>query len=165
MNRKHLYQIILTFLLATAFASCNNKTLLNEDHTFVNDTWQRFKPEHFDVNVTRPDDCYNFLLTITFDTSRYHQNSLPIILEIESPDHEKRTLFSTLLLRNNNGNWLGSFSETGDLVISQTIRQFYFFNTTGTHSVNLSQRTSKYEIYGIRNLNLTIEKVEVELPE
>lgn len=162
MNKKIFILPILTILL---FCSCGKKTLFEESRTFNNDTWLRFQLEQYSVEANNTDDCYNFTVSITFDTSRFRETALPIMMEIESPDHEKRTLFSTILLRNNEGNWLGEFDDNGNICVSQMVRQFYFFNVKGKHSINLSQRTNKYEIHGIRDLNLLIEKAELEFPE
>ena len=163
---KHFHHITLWAIAATMmFCSCGNKTLLNETRTFADDTWMRFTPEHFDVQLGNTEDCYNFLVTLTIDTSRYHEISLPIMMEIESPEHEKRTLFSTILFRNHEGSWLGHFNDDGLLTVTQTVRQFYFFNTTGTHSVNLGQRTHRYEIRGIKSLQFSIVKAKLEYPE
>ncbi|MBO4600194.1 MAG: hypothetical protein J5641_05600 [Bacteroidales bacterium] len=161
---KKAYLIPLLLSLA-AFCSCGKKVILDETRTFDRDTWMRFQPEKFEVTPTSTDDCYNFILTLHIDTSHYHETGLPIIMEIESQDHETRTLFSTLLLRSHDGNWLGTFDDRGDLVITQMVRQYFFFSTATTHSVSLGQRTSKYEIHGIRSLNFKIEQAKLEYPE
>ena len=55
--------------------------------------------------------------------------------------------------------------DDGTMTVTQTVRQFYFFNTPGHHSVNLSQRTNKYEIHGIMALHFKVEKAKLEYPE
>lgn len=158
-------RLALGVLVCLALGACGKSLLLDETRTFQNDTWMRFTPEHFDVECPSTDDCYNFTVSITVDTSRYHQPAIPIMLEMESPSHEKRTLFSTLVLRNMEGAWQGHWNDDGTLTVSQNVRQFYFFNVEGTHSVNLSQRTNKYEIHGIKALHFKIEKSKLEYPE
>lgn len=160
---KKLFTLSLIALMF--FCSCNKSTLFEEEHTFSNNTWFRLEPEHFTINANNTDDCYNFLFCVTIDTARYRESALPIMMEIESPDHEKRTLFSTILLRNNEGQYLGDFDNQGHLCVTQTIRQFYFFNTKGDHSVNIGQRTTKYEIHGIQSIKLKLDKVKLEYPE
>ena len=162
MKTTHLFSILLVSL--TLF-SCGKKVLLDDTRTFTNDTWMRFQPEQFELTPASTDDCYNFIVTVTIDTSRYHENGLPIIMELDNANHEKRTLFSTLLLRNHNGNWMGNFDEHGNLVLTQAVRQYLFFSSTATHTLSLGQRTSKYEIHGIRSLNLKVEKAKLEYPE
>lgn len=162
MNKRHLILPVLALLL---FCSCSKSTLFEEERTFANNTWFRLQPEHFSVKATNTDDCYNFLFSVTLDTALYGETALPIMMEIESPDHEKRTLFSTILLRNREGNYLGEFDEQGHLCVTQMVRQFYFFNAKGEHSINIGQRTTKYEIRGIHNIKLQLNKVKLEYPE
>jgi len=45
------------------------------------------------------------------------------------------------------------------------VRQYFFFSTASSHTITLGQRTNKYEIHGIRNLNFRIEKAKLEYPE
>jgi hypothetical protein len=162
MKTKRLLSIVFATLI---LCSCGKKVLLDDTRTFANDTWLRFQPEQYEVTPASTDDCYNFILTITIDTSRFHENGLPIIMELDNANHEKRTLFSTLVLRNHNGSWMGKFDDHGNLVVTQTVRQYLFFSSNATHSLSLGQRTSKYEIHGIRSLNLKIEKAKIEYPE
>ena len=163
-NSSHIS--VLSILLATTLlCSCGNNVLLDDTRTFNNDTWLRFEPEQFEVTPKSTDDCYNFLLTLTIDTNRYHETGLPVMLEIDNSNHEKRTLFSTLVLRNHNGNWMGTFDEQGNLIITQAVRQYFFFSSTSPHTINVGQRTSKYEIHGIRSLNFKVEKAKLEYPE
>lgn len=164
MKKKHLLTL-LSVAAIVLFGSCDNKTLLDESRTFANGTWLRFTPEHYSVEVANTEDCYNFTVSLTVDTTRYRQPALPIMLEIESPSHERRTMFSTIVLRNAEGKWLGHWNDDGTLSITHAVRQYYFFNTTGSHSIDLSQRTSKYEIYGIKSLQFKIEKAKLEYPE
>lgn len=164
--KNHRFAILAALLLTSlTIVSCGKKVILDETRTFSNNTWLRFQPEHFDVTPASTDDCYNFLVTVAIDTARYRENGLPVMMELESPDHERRTLFSTILLRNNDGNWMGEFGDDGLLTVTKMVRQYYFFSSAETHSLNLSQRTSKYEIHGIRSINLHIERAKLDLPE
>lgn len=163
MKRTSLILFSLFFLLS--LTSCGRKVILDETRTLQGDTWFRFTPEHYTVSVSNADDCFNFTLELTLDTARYHEMALPIMLNTESPDHTKRTLFATVLLRNREGNWLGHFDEEGRLQVSQNVREYYFFNVAGQHSIDLFQRTNKYEIHGIHNLRFRIEKAKLEYPK
>ena len=158
-------KVILSLLILTTLCSCGKKVILDEDRTFANDTWLRFQPEQFEVTPSSTDDCYNFLVTLTIDTNRYLESGLPLILELENAAHEKRTLFSTVVLRNHDGHWMGTFDENGSLVVTKMVRQYFFFSTASSHTITLGQRTNKYEIHGIRNLNFRIEKAKLEYPE
>lgn len=158
-------KIILPFLALIMLCSCGHKVILEESRSFNNSTWLRFEPEHFVVHADNTEDCYNFYVTLHVDTTLFRETGLPIMLETKSPEGETRTLFSTVLLRNHEGSWLGEFGNDGTLEVTQMVRQFYFFNVKGDHTIDLSQRTSKYEIRGIRDLNFKIEKTKIEYPE
>ena len=160
--RKYFIVAIAALLLCVG---CGRKSLLDESRTFANDTWLRFEPETYTVDVKNTDDCFNFVVTVTVDTARYREMTIPLKLEVESPAHEKRTIFSTLNLRNRNGNFLGTFNEEGYLVGHQMVREYYFFNQKGMHTISLGQRTNKYEIKGIKELKLTISEAELEYPK
>ncbi|MBQ0160872.1 MAG: hypothetical protein KBT28_09680 [Bacteroidales bacterium] len=157
-------KILLLTFAALLLASCGNKVILDQSSQFKDDIWLRFQPESFSASVKNIDDCYNFTVTLDVDTSRYHEAGLPLMIEVKSPEGETRTIFSTILLRNHEGNILGEFVD-GHLRVSQMVRQFYFFNIPGEHTISLSQRTSKYEIRGIHNLNFRIEKAKLVYPE
>lgn len=154
--------LCLTILL---LVGCHHKTLLDDTHTFQNNTWIRFQPEHYSVEASNTESYYNIIATVVIDTARYHENALPTKMSIASPDGETRTCFSDIVLRNYNGNWMGEFDEQGYLVCSATLREYYSFNSTGTHTIDLEQRTSKYEIRGIQSVNLTIKEVSLDIPE
>jgi gliding motility-associated lipoprotein GldH len=160
---KHLFPLLLTAIL---FCSCGQKVLLDEESTFVNNKWMRFdEPVQFSFNNDNTEDFYNFIFSVSIDTNRYHQNGLPITVELCSPNGEVRTMFSDIVLRNYQGNWLGEFDEHGILHVSQQIRQYYAFNAVGEYSIKLSQRTNKYEIEGINGIHLKIEEAIIDYPE
>ena len=95
---KHLFPLLLTAIL---FCSCGQKVLLDEESTFVNNKWMRFdEPVQFSFNNDNTEDFYNFIFSVSIDTNRYHQNGLPITVELCSPNGEVRTMFSDIVLRN-----------------------------------------------------------------
>ena len=157
--------ILLLMLGAMALCSCGQKTLLDETRTFANDTWLRFNPESYRVEAPNTEDCFNFTVSLTVDTARYREAAVPITMEIESPQGEKRTLFSTMIFRNAEGKTVAQSNPDGTLTATQNVRQFYFFNTTGQHKITLGQRTNKYEIRGIKALHFTIQEAKLEYPE
>ena len=161
--KKHTF--LLLILGAMALCSCGKKTLIDETRTFENDTWLRFTPESYQVEAPNTEDCYNFLVSLTVDTTRYREAAVPITMEIESPQGEKRTLFSTMIFRNAEGKTVAQANPDGTLTATQNVRQFYFFNTTGQHKITIGQRTSKYEIRGMKALHFTIQKAKLEYPE
>ncbi len=160
---KRLLPILLTAIL---FCSCGQKVLLDEECTFPNNKWMRFDaPAQFSFTSDNTEDFYNFILTASIDTTLYHQNGLPVTIEMSSPNGETRTMFADIVLRNYQGNWLGEFDDQGIMHVTQQIRQFYTFNATGDYTIKISQRTNKYEIEGINGIRFRIEEAKIEYPE
>lgn len=158
-------RLLLILLVALFFCSCSNKSIFDETHTFANNTWMRFEPEKFVLNVDNADDSYDLYVALTVDTSKYRERGLPLILTLESPEQETRTIFGSVILRNEDGSWLGDFNENGKLVCNHKLREYFFFNTPGEYNLEIGQRTSKYEIHGIESLRLNIVKAKLEYPE
>lgn len=155
--------VLSSFLLL--LAACGNNVIYDESLSFPGNTWNRFEPVDFNVNISKPDDCYNITLTALIDTNRYTDAGLPVTVKTYGPQGETRTLFSTIVLRNVNGNWLGKPADNGQMEFSQPIREYFFFNDKGNHRFNIAQRTHKYDIQGIMQLNLVIEKAKIEYPK
>lgn len=158
-------KIILPLLTLVLFCACGKNVLIDDTHSFNNAKWLRFEPESFSVEAPNTDDCFNFIVTLQIDTAAFHEAGLPLMIEVNSPVGDTRTLFSTLLLRNHENHWMGDINSQGILEVSQVVRQFYFFNSVGTHSINISQRTSKYEIHGINSIKFKVEKTKIVYPE
>ena len=159
-------QILLPLLIGTLllFASCNKKVLIDDTHTFANDTWNRFTPEVYNVDADNLDDCYNFFFTVEIDTIRYEGKQLPIMVNIFSPAGEQRQISYTLLLKDKDGHWTGEWHD-GRLSHTRCIRQYFFFNTTGGFRFEITQTTPRYDLHGIHSAQLRIEQAKLEYPK
>lgn len=152
-------------LAATLFISaCGNKVIMDESHTLPNNTWQRFTTENFNLDISNTDDCYDLYVSVTADTAQLKDNAIPIIVAINSPSNEHRTIFSTIILKGKNGKWLATPDANGNITCSQRVRDYFFFNDKGTHAVEISQRSHRYELSGVKQLNFRVVKAEMELP-
>lgn len=156
----------LSFLLATCFVlltACGSKTVFDETREFSS-AWNRFKPEVFIVDISKPDGFYDLYLTVCVDTARYHANTLPVNVNIESSAGERRMFPSTVTLRDKKNEWKGEWRD-GLLIVDQRIRDCLSFNNSGEHQIKIGQATHYYEIAGIRSLRFHIEPTEMDFPE
>lgn len=158
------HRILLAAALLLLFASCGSKTIYDDSHTFAGDIWKRFEPEQFEADIKNVDDCYDIYVTVTVDTALFRENALPLTMKLSNDNRETRTLFGTVILRNREGTWMGQFDNQGRLTCRHKLRDYFFFNSAGRQDIQISQRTSKYEIRGVKRLGLSIIKAEVELP-
>ena len=165
MKKNLLYFLLLTssFLLP---AGCSpSDTVYEGSVDFAGGKWLRFEPHELKVDIPNADDCYELIITAVIDTALYHQSALPLTLKVTSGQGETRTLFADLLLHARDGHSLGQPDAGSRLVFTQRVREYFYFNTKGTHTVTIGQRTSRYEIDGIQRLTFTVRKAHIELPQ
>lgn len=126
--------------------------------------WNRFKPKIFTVDISNANELYNISLCVTVDTSLFHDNSLPMLVNVVSPAGERRMFPCSILLRDKSGEWNGEW-QNGLLVVDKCIRDSFSFNRDGEHSVSVGQGTHYYDIKGIRAIRLHIEETKIDYPE
>ncbi len=157
---KRLPLILLSLIL---LASCN-RTVLEEERTFANSNWKFFQPEEFNLNIKNIDDCYNIYATVVIDTAQFKMSRLPLFVNLYSPNGERRSFTGYLLPKDELGKWNGDFKD-GKLVCTRCIREYFFFNVTGDHTIEVSQYTHRYDLNGIESFTLKIEKADVIYPD
>lgn len=159
--KKFILPALLVLLIATG---CGRKVVYNETRQFANNTWKFFEPETFDVNIKNIDNCYNIYVELVIDTAYLRESNYPILINMYSPNNERRTFRSYVMVRNEQGSWLGDL-DGKYLKCKDQIREYFFFNVEGKHQIQLSHLTGRYEQPGIQSLTLSIEKAKLEYPE
>lgn len=142
-------------VLALLFSACGNKTLIDETHPFENNTWLRFNPEIFKVQVNNTDISNCVALTLRYDTAIYQQSQLPLLVDFYIDSNELHNFAPVMRLRDSKGKLRGEM--VGQYcTITDTIDARRTYNTPGLYTYRIKQRTSKYEIHGINSLTLKI---------
>ena len=157
---KHLVPVILATLF---FCSCN-KVVLDETHTFENNTWMRFEPESYQFNIRNIDDCYDIIATLKVDTNQFFYKDLPLVVNMNSANGDQRMFYSHVALTNKSGKRQGETIGCYQTVTTK-MREYVFFNTSGEQTVEVKQGTSKYELPGVVSFGLKVEKASMRLPE
>ena len=167
MKRSSL--LVFGFYLLVSLASCSRPdTVFEGTLDFPSGEWLRFEPQQITAQIPNADDCYEIHLSAIIDTAVYHQPALPVTIKITSPAGERRTLFADLLLQARDGHSLGqpvNGHTSTSLQFNQRIREYFYFNQPGDHTVSIGQRTSRYQIQGIRQVQFTIRKAKLEYPK
>ena len=167
MNRQPIsifnFQFSIFILLLTA--SCSNHEVYSESYSFPSETWMRFEPHTFEANIPNSEECYELYVTLDIDTLRYREQALPLTFKVISDQGETRTFFASVMLRSSDGNSLGQSDGQGHLIFRQRVKDYFYFNQPGHYSVSIGQRTSRYEIKGIRKITFTVNKAKLEMPE
>lgn len=151
-----LYSALM--LVALTISSCGKRTLIDETHSFANDTWKRFEPEVFEFDVKNIDVPYVVTLTLSYDTTLVTDAALPLVVEFFADSNARHTLFPSIMLTDRSGHRKGSTVERYCTVVD-TIDNCRFFNEVGTFTYRVKQRTSKYEIGGIATLGMKVSEL------
>lgn len=147
------------------FAACGNGSVYQESVTFPSQSWQRFEPREFHIDIANADDCYQIHVAADIDTHRYRETALPLTFKMTSAQGETRTFFASLMLRSKDGHTLGHPNSDGTMHYRQQVKEYFYFNSTGSHTLSVGQRTSRYEINGICKVEITIDKAQLEYPK
>lgn len=156
-NRNVLLSTALMIMVLT-FSSCGKRTLIDETHSFVNDTWKRFEPEVFEFDVKNIDVPYVVTLTLSYDTMLLTDAALPLVVEFYTDSNARHTIFPSITLADRDGQRKGSTVERYCTVVD-TIDRCRLFNEAGTFTYRIKQRTSKYEIGGIATIGMKVSEL------
>lgn len=152
---KHLLLPLIALVLLCT--SCRNRTILDESHSFDNDTWLRFEPEEFAVPVSNSDMPYCLTVSLRYDTSRFNEAQLPLVVDFFQDSNELHNITPTIRLRDKKGNLLGEHIDRY-CTVTDTIDRFRIYSKPGTYTYRIKQRTSKYQIGGIASIALKVEQ-------
>lgn len=158
-GKNRIIALLLLSFLSFTFASCG-KHILNEEREFSEDIWNRFTPEVFETHVGNIDAYYNIDLTVSIDTAIFRYTSLPLTVNIYSPNGEHRMFYSEVPLKEN-GRWKGEIDD-GRRKASTHVRTFFSFNGKGEHRIEIGQATSQYDLEGIHSIELDIYKIKLD---
>lgn len=153
------------FAASVLLAACSgNSTIYQQTHTFTNNTWMRFEPEVFEVPVDNADECYDIHMSARLDTTLYQLGDLPLIINVYSPDGQRRMFNGHIQVRDKDNHLTGH--TTGRFVdVTAKVTRYFYFNSPGTHRIEVKNNISKYELRGIANFAMRVEKSPIVYPE
>ena len=135
--KTYLSKLLLASMAILMLASCGRRTLLDETHSFDNNTWKRFEPEVFKFDVKNID--------------------VPYVVAV-ADSNARHTLFPSITLIDRKGQRRGNTVERYCTVVD-TLDHCRLFNEQGRFTYRIKQRTSKYEIGGIAGLGLRVSEL------
>ena len=151
-------------ILLLSMVSCGGKKTLFDETQNIAGTWNRFENKTFTVPVTNTDDYFDIYMKVAVDTTLFRQSSLPLNVNIYSPDGERRMFRASVPLRDRQGLPAGTV-EHGRMVVDRKVRDLFSFNSKGDYRIEVGQATHLYDIKGVKQITLHIEKAELALPE
>lgn len=164
---KRVFKLAFLSVIATiTLASCNNgpQVIFQEYKTFTNEKWLRQDDQKFELNIKNIDDCYNIYACMKLDTSFVRGREMPLIMNLYSENGERRNWRSMIYLKDNNGAWMFPI-EGKYLVVDHKVKEYFFFNSTGSHRLEIHHGTDRYELNGVNQMGIRIEKAELVYPK
>jgi len=99
-------KIFLLVLGLSFLASCNQKTLFDQEVTIDKGKWFKDNPVHFEVDVTDTTRLYDYYLTIRHNTDYLYSN-IYFFLTTKFPNGNVTRDTLECILAENSGRWLG----------------------------------------------------------
>ncbi|MBQ6238643.1 MAG: hypothetical protein IJK07_10560 [Bacteroidales bacterium] len=155
--KTYLSKLLLAAMAMLVLTACGKRVLIDETHSFADNTWMRFEPEQFEVNVKNIDVPYQVTVSLQYDTTLVTGDALPLVVEFFADSNARHTLFPEIRLVDR-GQRRGTKVDRFCTVVD-TIDRCRLFNEEGTFTYRIKQRTSKYEIGGIAGLGLRVSEL------
>lgn len=156
---------LLGLICSLCLISCKSDVLVKEQRDFENNTWMRFELEKFDIKVDNVDDCYDIYLNLVVDTAQLKESVVPLVFNMNSPNGERRNFRTLVNVKNKNGLLLGESCDDGYVYFEHKARNYFFFNAEGVYEIEVGQATNRYELHGIKSVELIVERAELVYPE
>lgn len=153
-------KLLIALMGVCLLCSCGKKNILDESHTFDRNIWNRFTMEEFSFNVPNIDNYYHIDITVAVDTLHYRYNTVPLAVNIVSPDGEKRRILTSVALKEKE-RWRGEMQD-GYRYAQGRVRSYFSFNSKGQYRMEVGQQTSQYDLEGIHSVAVRIEKAKLD---
>lgn len=150
--------LLVSLTLMLLCAACGKKNIIDDTRSFAGNRWMRFEPEVFKVDIKNTDKQYIITTTLTYDTTVFNANELPLVVDFFADSNEMHNFLPSMKLRNRNGAPRGTMMAQFHTV-TDTIDRCRTFNKPGTYTYRIKQGTSKYELNGISSLNLKVSEL------
>lgn len=155
----------LALILSLGFISCDKNSVYKHHEDFKMLTWNRIEGnkevEFKGINIPSIEDTYDIYVSIRY-TPYINVDEVPFVLRIVSPSGISKESLHTIKLKDREGkDFLGE--QLGDMIdLKELVKQFTNFPEKGEYSIIISNYSPKYEITGIMDIGLEIEKSNLD---
>ncbi len=143
-------------ILSIIGASCSQKKVFEQRHTFDQLKWNRFESIFFETDIKDITSTYSFTVELRHHTV-YPFPNLAFTIAVYSPSGERRIKDLDVPLRNPDNTFkaLGN----GDMWdIDIPVFEKFSFNEPGHYKIELENRMPKFDTPGIIDIGLLIKK-------
>ncbi len=142
--KKSLFLCLLLFLCV----SCRNgKPVLDEQVSFSNGMWNRFRILEFHPQTTKADRYYDFVIKISVEDD-FSYAEIPINTVLTAPDGQVNVMRKSIGILQADGQHYGT--AYGDVwTVEKTIHSHKKLKEVGSYTFAVQQLTQYYELEGI----------------
>ena len=138
------------------FSSCDSNRVFDENFSFDNANWDRYKTVSFKIEISDTISQNQFFINIR-NTTDYKYSNLYLFIKTQLPDGNISKDTIECILADINGKWLGnglgSLKENNILLKNNLV-----FPEKGTYIFEFEQAMRVEILQGIANIGIRIEK-------
>jgi gliding motility-associated lipoprotein GldH len=152
MKRTLLFPVIILFIMLAACRS-DNKYVLN--HTFDNNTWDRFNKLQFEMPANIKPGNYDILFQVRLQET-FEYDRFPIFVTLNTSSGEERTNEIEMKIKDND-----KFYGTGENnlhVITQKLWEGLYIADTGVNIITVENLIPKMQASGVNSVSLEMKK-------
>jgi gliding motility-associated lipoprotein GldH len=149
-------KVLLILIISTLSISCSKNKVYEKRFEFEKYTWNRFLPVYFEFPIH--DNTYNYNIYLTSrHITQYPYDNLKVNLTIYSPSGDERTSMHVFQVKDKDGKFLGD--GMGDLWdLKLLVKQNISFKDAGNYKIQIDNLMDYYDIVGLMNIGVIVEK-------
>jgi gliding motility-associated lipoprotein GldH len=148
----------LLFIIASAFISCDDKMMYEENREIKDNTWDMKNQLSFDFDVPDTNTKYNFYFNVR-NTDDYPYSNIYVFFHTKFPNGKMGNDTVEFPLADDQGHWYGK--GQGDLYDCRLIfRQGVRFPLAGKYHMDIEQAMRMEQLPGIQSAGIRIERAE-----
>ncbi len=148
--------LLISFLIVLFYSSCDSNRVYDENISFENSNWDRYKPVSFEIEISDTISQNQFFINIR-NTTDYKYSNLYLFITTKLPDGNISKDTIECILADINGKWLGnglgSLKENNILLKNNLVFPFH-----GTYIFEFEQAMRVEILEGIADFGIRIEK-------
>lgn len=147
---------LISFLIILFYSSCDSNRVFDENFSFENANWDRYKPVSFKIEISDTISQNQFFINVR-NTTDYKYSNLYLFIATQLPDGNISKDTIECILADINGKWLGN--GLGNLKENNILlKNNLVFPKKGTYIFEFEQAMRVEILQGIADIGIRIEK-------
>jgi len=151
---------IILICVVSIFISCNSNKIFEKHQKFKDNKWSKSEIVSFDVLIEDIESFYDISVAVRH-ASAYPYANVNVGVTILTPVEEKRFMQHSLIIRNEDGSFIGD--GLGDIFdVEVGIYEKMAFKHRGLYKFSIENRMHLVDMPGIMSIGLVVRKSKTE---